>query len=139
MPDLRSLPRIELVSVFMNKYRELDEEARIAYRAEFSRRGLPIPKLDDEEPPHSRAAAIERSSSLAEAALKKEPLDQRTFLSYVLLIYTLTGLVYSWIFLAERLVRRTGVGDHRHRAIMTIISLAYVAVEALVVFLFQME
>ena len=128
--DLSSIPRIELVSLFMNRYHELDNEARIAFRTEFARRGLPIPQLGEEPPPHSRAAAIARAPS-TEAVPGAGPLDQRTFLSYTLLIYTLTGLVYSWIFLASRLAHRSGIQNPKHRAILTVISLAYVAVEAL--------
>jgi len=129
-PDLGSIPRIELVSLFMNRYHELDDAARIDFRSEFARRGLPIPELGEEQAPHSRAAAVERARS-SSAIPEKKPIDQRTLLSYTLLIYTLTGLVYSWIFLASRLVHRSGVENPKHRTILTVISLTYVAIEAL--------
>ncbi len=129
LPDLESLPRIELVSLYMNRDHALDEASRHAFREEFARRGLPLPKGTHPAPPTPPEPATSR----------KEPMDRRTLMSYMLLIYTVTGVVYSWIYLATRLVNKTGVSDHRHRAIMTLISLVYVAAEALVFMLIQGE
>jgi hypothetical protein len=128
--ELEAIPRIELVSLYMNRYAAFDEAQRRAYEAEFRRRGLPLPVIP---PPNAAAEAPQAKGKRALAA--KAPIDQRTFLSYVLLIYTLTGLVYSWIFLVTRLVRKDFGGHSKHVMIQTIISIAYIALEGIVLML----
>jgi hypothetical protein len=120
---LEAIPRIELVSLYVNRYLSLDESRKRAFQVEFARRGLPLPDMSAR--PSPRAREEKRAS-------RKEPLDSRTLLSYILLIYTLTGVVYSWIFLAGRLVRKDFCPDPKHSMILTLISCAYIAIEAVV-------
>jgi hypothetical protein len=51
----------------------------------------------------------------------------------------LTGAVYSWIFLISRLIHKDIGKDPKHRAIQTIISFGYVAVEAAAIALIDFE
>jgi len=132
--ELEAMPRIELVSVYMNRYASLDEARRRAFEREFARRGLPLPDMSAVAPPGPAPRPIRRGKGSA-----RKPLDRPTFLSYVFLIYTLTGLVYSWVFLASRLVRRDIVKDPRHQVIQTAISIAYLSLEGIVLLLLEGE
>ncbi|HOX32773.1 MAG TPA: hypothetical protein PLB91_10600 [Spirochaetales bacterium] len=122
---LGGIPRIELVSLYMNFFERLDEDERSAFEEEFLRRGLPLPAR----------SAMEAKPSQPTVRPAAKHLDEATTRSYLYLINVLTGLFYSWYFLASRLGRRDIGGDPRHRAIQTLIALAYLALEAGVLFL----
>jgi hypothetical protein len=126
---LDSLPRIELVSLYMNRYASLGTEDRRSFEGEFARRGLPIPDMSRET----------TTLSAVQARVAKKPLARGTTISYFLFIYTPSGLVYAWVFLAARLIRHDYDVDHRHKVIQTFISLAYIALETLALALIGAE
>jgi hypothetical protein len=117
--DPASLSRLELVSLYINRYYKLDTDLRSKFEAEFRKRKLPLPRMPIEPPP-----ARARGSG-------KWAMDRRTFLSYILLIYSGTAFVYSWIYLAERLVKMDFGENTRHKLLQSAIALFYVVVEIL--------
>lgn len=115
--DPEGLSRLELVSRYINGYYALDADHKRRFEAAFARRKLPLPCM----PP---APSVERPAARAS-------MDRNTFLSYILLIYTGTALFYSWIYLAERLIKMDLREDAPHRLIQTGIALLYVVGELL--------
>ncbi len=124
--DPDSLSRIELVSEYLNGYSGLGDERKAALEAALRNRGLPLPRVRDE--PRS-VPGIEPKA--------KPVIDRKTFLSYILLIYTGTAIFYCWYYLAERLIRRDFRGATKHKLAQTGISLFYATAEILILSLFS--
>jgi hypothetical protein len=122
MGDPDSLSRLELVSLYINGYYKLDADRRSKFEAAFRKRKLPLPLM----PPEERRPAI-RSPPGHEFSI-----DRLTFLSYLLLIYSGTAFFYSWIYLAERLIKMDFRVNTRHKLIQTGIALFYVTAEILI-------
>lgn len=80
--DPASLSRLELVSLYINRYYKLDADLRSKFEAEFRKRKLPLPRMPGKPSPERTEAG------------EKCAMDRRTFLSYVLLIYSGTAFVY---------------------------------------------
>lgn len=116
MADPHSLSRPELISLFINHYYDLDPVQWASFSAEFLRRKLPLPVM-----PASRPVPKPRSG-----------IDRNCFVSYVLLIYSGTAIVYSWIFLIERLVKMDIAKGGKHRIIQSAIALFYIVAEILI-------
>ena len=115
--DPAALSRLELVSLYINSYYTLDAERRSQFEAAFRQRKLPLPRMPSKPRP-----TMERPV----------PMDRATFISYILLIYSGTAIFYSWIFLAERLLKMDFLESPKHKLIQSCIALLYVAVEILV-------
>lgn len=114
-----SLSRLELVSRYINGYFSLDADLRSKFEAEFRNRRLPLPQVPPAPP--SERAKVRRNWGM----------DSRTFLSYLFLIYSGTAFVYSWIYLAQRLVKMDFGENTRHKLIQSAIALVYVVAEVL--------
>jgi hypothetical protein len=106
----------ELISRYINEYYEIDEATRRAMAQELSARHLPLPKIGEPPEPAPRGK-------------KGQEMDQRTFLSYLLLIYTVTGLFYAWGYLPARLIKKDYQKDKRDKLIQTGIALFYQVIE----------
>lgn len=106
----------ELISRYINDYYSIDEASRRAMAAEFSARGLPLPKIGPAPLPALRA---------------KRPMDRRTFLSYLLLIYTLSGIFYAWCYIPARLIKKDYRDDMKDSLIQGGIALFYQLAEIL--------
>jgi hypothetical protein len=115
--DPNRLSRLELISLYINGYYSLDADRRSRFEAEFRKRKLPLPLMPDSLPRPKPA----------------KDMDRKCFLSYILLIYTGTALFYSWIYLAERLVKWDFSVNAKHKLIQSGIALFYVIVEILVI------
>ena len=83
---------------------------------EFSARHLPLPKMGEPPAPVLR---VKNGSQM----------DKRTFLSYVLLIYTVTGLFYAWGYLPARIIKNDFQKDKKDNVIQTGIALFYQLIE----------
>jgi hypothetical protein len=118
--DPDRLSRLELVSLYINGYYTLDADLRSKFEAAFRKRKLPLPRMPE------RAPAGDRPRGPVPA-----PIDRSAFLSYILLIYTGTAVFYSWIYLAERLVKMDFREGARHKLIQSAIALFYVVGEIL--------
>jgi len=116
MADPDSLSRIELISVYINQYYSLDSEGRARFEAEFRKRKLPLPCMP---------------ATYTIPARTLPAMDRDCFLSYLLLIFTGTAIFYSWIFLAQRLVKMDFAKAGKHRLIQSGIALFYVLCEIL--------
>jgi len=122
-PDLGDpdrLSRLELISLYIDRYYNLDADSRTRFEAAFRKRKLPLPVMPETPP---RAAA--RSGG------KPSGMDRGTFVSYMLLIYSGTAIFYSWIYLAARLVKMDFGVNTKHKLIQSAIALLYVAGEIL--------
>lgn len=106
----------ELVSIYINRSYGDKLEALPLLEAELRKRRLPVPEPMPLPPPEP-------------AAGKSSAMSRETFLSYLLLIYTLTGLFYSWLYLPMRLIRGDFDKDRKHRLVQTAIALLYQAAE----------
>jgi hypothetical protein len=115
--DPDSLSRLELVSFYINGYYKLDAGLRSRFEAAFRKRKIPLPSMPAQAPPERAVSG-------------KWAMDRRTFLSYVLLIYSGTAFFYSWIYLAQRLVRMD-FAENRHKLLQSAIALVYVVGEIL--------
>jgi hypothetical protein len=115
--DPASLSRLELVSLYINRYYKLDADLRSKFETEFRKRNLPLPRMPIGSP-------LKRDRTAG-----KWTMDRHTFLSYVLLIYSGTAFVYSWIYLAQRLVKMDFGQNPRHKLLQSAIALVYVIVE----------
>jgi hypothetical protein len=113
--DPDRLSRLELISLYINEYYRLDAGLRARFEAAFRKRKLPLPRIPASGPPPERPAVI----------------DQRCFLSYILLIYSGTAIFYSWFYLAARLARMDFRENPKHRLIQSGIALIYVVAELL--------
>jgi hypothetical protein len=118
--DLGALSRFELVSIYINSGFGEDLALRAALESERAARHLPLPEPLPRPLPPPRGPV---------------PMRSATFADYLLLIYTLTGLFYAWLFLPLRLLRGDFQVDRRHHLIQAGIALTYQAVEILVFFL----
>jgi hypothetical protein len=118
--DLDRLSRPELISLYINGYYKLDADLRSKFEAAFKKRKLPLPVMPADGP-----TAADRGSS------RRAVIDRSTFLSYILLIYSGTAFFYSWIYLAERLVKMDFGENTRHKLIQSGIALVYVVGEIL--------
>lgn len=105
----------ELVSVFINRGHGDDLAYREELERELTARGLPVPEQMPQIEPKKPATAAS--------------MTRATFLEYVLLIYVVTGLIYSWIYLPLRLVKGDFAVDRKHKLIQTGVALAYQAAE----------
>jgi hypothetical protein len=118
--DPDRLSRLELISLYINGYYTLGADLRSKFEAAFRKRKLPLPRMPENapslDPPDARKPAT---------------IDRSTFLSYILLIYSGTAIFYSWIFLAERLVKMDFRENTKHKLIQSGIALFYVVVEIL--------
>lgn len=117
--DPEGLSRLELVSRYINGYYALDADHKRRFEAAFTRRKLPLPRMPPEP--------------LLRRPIAKGSIDRDTFLSYILLIYTGTAIFYSWIYLAERLVKMDIHLNEKHKLIQTGIALFYVIGEILLI------
>jgi hypothetical protein len=113
------LSRLELVSLYINEFNKLDPELKAKFEAAFRKRKLPLPDMAG-APPAQRVPPGKRSS-----------IDKGTFFSYILLIYSGTAVFYSWIYLAQRLVKMDFGENTKHKLVQTAIALAYVVGEIL--------
>jgi hypothetical protein len=114
--SLRSISSYELISRYINDYYEMDEALRQAMARELSARKLPLPKIGEAPVP-------------ALPKRKGQVMDQRTFLSYLLLIYTGTALFYAWCYLPARLIKKDYKDNKKDTAIQTGIALFYQIIE----------
>jgi hypothetical protein len=117
-PD--KLSRLELVSLYINRYYSLDAGTRSKFEAEFKKRKLPLPDMPV-SPPAPRRAGAEKPGSI----------DRGTFISYMLLIYSGTAVFYAWIYLAARLFKMDFGRNTKHKLIQSGIALFYVIAEIL--------
>jgi hypothetical protein len=115
----------ELLSVYINEYRELDDDERRSYEREIQARNLPIPHPSLEE---FRTARTEPRITVAK---KKSTVDRETFVAYIFLLYLLTGVFFAWYYLARRLILGDIMKGTRHKIILTLISIGYVAAEVI--------
>jgi hypothetical protein len=113
--DPDSLPRLELVSLYINSYYTLDADRRSRFEAAFRKRKLPLPRMPQTGPAPRRPATI----------------DKDCFRSYIFLIYSGTAVFYSWIYLAERLVKMDFGTNLKHKLIQSGIALFYIIAEIL--------
>ena len=113
---LRYISSYELISRYINDYYEMDETLRHAMAREFLARKLPLPTMGEPPVPALRPK-------------KGSAMDQRTFLSYLLLIYTVTGLFYAWCYLPARLIKKDYKNDKKDTAIQAGIALFYQIIE----------
>jgi len=105
----------ELVSVYINRGHGDNLSYKAELEGELASRKLPVPEqMPQLEAPKPRATAA---------------MTRSTFLEYVLLIYIVTGLVYSWLYLPVRLVKGDFSVDRKHKLIQTAVALAYQALE----------
>jgi hypothetical protein len=118
--DPDRLSRLELISLYINGYYTLGADLRSKFEAAFRKRKLPLPRMPEHAP-----------SIGPPAARKPATIDRSTFLSYILLIYSGTAIFYSWIYLAERLVKMDFRENAKHKLIQSSIALFYVVVELL--------
>jgi hypothetical protein len=109
----------EIISIYMNHGYDGSPEAREALEAELRRRKLPVPEETMPRAHTPRAAAPGKNAAMS----------QETFLAYLLLIYTVSGLFYAWLYLPMRLIRGDFGRDRRHKLIQTGIAFAYQALE----------
>ena len=105
----------ELVSVYINRGHGDDLAYKAELEGELASRKLPVP----EQMPHIDAPRPPATAAMTRA----------TFLEYVLLIYIVTGLFYSWLYLPVRLVKGDFSVDRKHKLIQTAVALAYQALE----------
>jgi len=119
--DLDGLSRPELISLYINGYYTLDAGLKSKFEAAFKERKLPLPRMP-ETPPVPKAAPS---------------IDRKCFLSYILLMYTGTGIFYSWFFLAARLLKMDFRDNLKHKLIQTGIALLYVVGELLLIGYFR--
>lgn len=110
--DPENLPRIELISRYINGYYRLGSALRARYEAAFRKRNLPLPRMGAQPPP------ARRESPWAS-------MDVSTFLDYLLLIYSGSAIFYSWIFLAKHLFRMD-FARSRHTLVQTALALFYI-------------
>jgi hypothetical protein len=115
----------ELLSVYINEYRELDDDERRSYEHEIQARRLPLPLPSLEE------FGTAREETQATAAHKKSSVDRETFVAYIFLLYLLTGAFFAWYYLARRLIMGDIMKGTRHKIILTLISIGYVVAEVL--------
>jgi hypothetical protein len=104
----------ELVSAYVNGAYGSDPALKKAMEEEFAARSLPLPAAGPAAP---------------EGGSRPKPMSPETFLSYLLLIYTVTGLFYAWLYLPLRLIRGDFGKDRKHHLIQWAISLAYQGAE----------
>ena len=123
MDDPAALSRLELISLYINGYYQLDADRRSRFEAEFIRRRLPIPDMPPSPAPPARPCQNRRRAS--------RPMSRGCFLSYILLIYSGTAFFYSWAYLAARLVKMDFAVETRHKLVQTAIALLYVVGELL--------
>jgi hypothetical protein len=122
--DIRKLSKFELVSIYINLSFKMDAPLRESYEDELRGRKLEIP----------REVCAEGKSPA-----RKEAIDKETFLSYILLIYTITGVFYSWIYIIERIIKRDFYKNTKHKLIMSLISFIYIFLEVIAAEIFIFE
>lgn len=120
--DPDGLSRLELISLYINEYYTLDADRRSRFEAAFRKRKLPLPRMPAAPLPTSAAPSSKRRGSR---------MDRSCFLAYILLIYSGTAIFYSWIYLAERLLKMDFQENAKHKLIQSGIALAYIVVEIL--------
>jgi hypothetical protein len=117
----------ELVSVYINEYRELNDDERHEYEHEITARRLPLPTPSMGEP------WIDQNENQSIAAKKKPPIDRETFVSFMFLLYILTGMFYAWYYLTRRIILGDVMKGTRLKIILTLISIVYIVTEILLV------
>jgi hypothetical protein len=120
--DPEELSRIELISLYIDGYYTFDAARKAKFEAAFAKRKLPLPRMPPFPPPPIPAPGRAASG-----------IDRGCFISYVLLIYSGTAIFYSWIYLAERLLKMDFDKGAKHKLIQSAIALFYVVVEILLV------
>jgi hypothetical protein len=118
--DPDGLSRLELISLYINGYYELDADARSRFEIAFKKRELPLPRMPARPAPPGPARSRKPST-----------IDRGCFLSYIFLLYSGTAIFYSWIYLAERLVKMDFRENAKHKLIQSGIALFYVVAEIL--------
>lgn len=114
----------ELVSAWVNQGPGLDQAEERGLAAEFATRGLALPAGGKPVPPGPAKAT-------------KPPMSRETFLDYLFLIYTVTGIFYAWLYLPLRLIKGDFGRDRKHHFIQLAISLAYQGAEVGTYFLVE--
>lgn len=151
---IRYMSSYELISLYINDHDRLEPAALHAIEAEFHRRKLPLPRL----PSQPEAQAISTSSAGAApvqlqtaplgadpalpakgrpAASKRTAMDRRTFISYLLLIFSGTAVVYAWFFIPLRLAKRDYLADRRNFRIQAGVSVFYMALDFALFFIIK--
>ncbi len=123
MDDPDGLSRLELISLYINGYYTLDADRRSRFEAAFRKRKLPLPRMSAAPP----VAVAPPKPSRPRASR----MDRSCFLAYILLIYSGTAMFYSWIYLAERLLKMDFRENAKHKLIQSGIALAYIVAEIL--------
>jgi hypothetical protein len=113
--DPDALSRLELISLYINRFYSLDADRKSSFEEAFKKRKLPLPRMPSSPPAPRRPRAI----------------DRKCFLSYLLLIYTGTAVFYSWFYLAQRLAKMDYRENTKHKLIQSGIALFYVIAELL--------
>jgi hypothetical protein len=121
---LDGIPKVELISRYINDYEKMDGGRRLAFEGQFRKRRMPIPTMSPKLPCPEATRPRKREA---------DPMDRSTFLSYVLLIYTGTAIFYSWIYVFIRLAKGDLDRRSRHKIIQTGIALFYIIAEVLLV------
>jgi hypothetical protein len=121
---ISQLTKLELFSIYINHSYEMAGSLKEAYENEMSARKIDLPKSVYTE---------------KDIPKKKARIDRETFISYVLLIYTITGLIYSWVYLIERVIRRDFAKNTKHKIIQSIISFIYLILEVLAIEMIVLE
>ena len=127
--DPDGLSRLELISLYINGYYTLDADRRSRFEAAFRKRKLPLPRMPEARPASPPPPPRRRGSGM----------DRSCFLSYILLIYSGTAIFYSWIYLAERLLKMDFQENAKHKLIQSGIAFAYIVAEILLFEYFSLE
>jgi hypothetical protein len=123
---LAQVPSIELISTYINAYYDLEDKAKSDFAEEFRLRRLPLPALPRERPP--AMVYVPKTVALPE---RKSDLDWDTFFGYMLLLYVVTGPFYAWYYLLKRLIKWDFGSCKPHKIILTLISITYITLEAI--------
>ena len=113
--DLSLVSSWELASTWINGDPGSNPGLKASLEAEFGARGLPLPVLGPQPQGPARSG--------------KPPMSREAFLDYLLLIYTVTGIFYAWLFLPIRLIRGDFDKDRKHHLIQLAIALGYQGAE----------
>jgi hypothetical protein len=114
--SLNLLSDWELISIYINN--ECDEvDLKAAVEAALRARRLPVPQPLPRRPPPLPHAPAPGS------------MTRQTFIEYLLLIYSLTGVLYCWFFIPLHLILGDFKVDRRHKLIQSAMALGYQALE----------
>jgi hypothetical protein len=113
--SLETLSSYELISLYINRGWEGKPGLKEGLEAEFAARRLPLPEPFPPAPPPPPPGP--------------KPMSRDTFVSWLLLIYTVSGLVYAWLYLPMRLIRGDFDKDKKQRLAQAGVALAYQVLE----------